>query len=132
MDTPETRNLHPRDVLRQLADSMNCNHNELSVTLPAHTTWKSAIQAIEAALDDVDEDFLLMPPGTGNRQAIRVMGLQAGSASRSANVSGLPIWKNVDLSTVEHCRAPRSEAAQERFRKLAKEAAAVHVAINVS
>ncbi|KAJ5435219.1 hypothetical protein N7491_005814 [Penicillium cf. griseofulvum] len=63
MDNPEIRTLHPRDVLRQLADSMNCKHNELSVTIPVHTTWRSAIQAVEAALGDVDEDFLLMPPG---------------------------------------------------------------------
>ncbi|KAJ5189484.1 hypothetical protein N7472_008498 [Penicillium cf. griseofulvum] len=71
MDNPEIRTLHPRDVLRQLADSMNCKHNELSVTIPVHTTWRSAIQAVEAALGDVDEDFLLMPRGTGNRRAMQ-------------------------------------------------------------
>jgi hypothetical protein len=40
---------------------MNCKHNEFSVTLPVHTTWRSALQAVEGALGDVDEDFLLMP-----------------------------------------------------------------------
>ncbi|KAJ5566047.1 hypothetical protein N7535_007685 [Penicillium sp. DV-2018c] len=132
MDTPEIRTLHPRDVLRQLADSMNCKHNELSITLPVHTTWRSAIQAVEAALGDVDEDFLLMPRGTGNRRAIREMALQAASELRSeqaavelrsANVLGRPIRTRVDLGTVEP-RPPRNEATRERLRKIAKEAAA--------
>lgn len=120
MDTSEIRTLHPRDVLRQLADSMNCKHDELSVSLPTHTTWSSAIQAVQEALGNVDEDFLLMPRRAGNRRAIREIGLQAVSAS---NVSGLPIRTNVDLSAVEH-RPARNEATRERLRKIAKESAA--------
>jgi hypothetical protein len=61
MDRNETRSLHPREVLRQVAASMNQRHNELSVTLPANTTWRAAIRAAEAALGDVDESMLLMP-----------------------------------------------------------------------
>ncbi|KAJ5138674.1 uncharacterized protein N7515_003522 [Penicillium bovifimosum] len=134
MDTPEIRTLHPRDVLRQLADSMNCKHNELSITLPAHTTWRSAIQAVEAALSDVDEDFLLMPRGTGNRRAIREMALQLQAASElrseqaaveshPADVLGRPIRTRVDLGKVGP-RPPPNEATRERLRKIAKEAAA--------
>lgn len=114
------RTLHPRDVLRQLADSMNCKHDELSVSLPTHTTWSSAIQAVQEALGNVDEDFLLMPRRAGNRRAIREIGLQAVSAS---NVSGLPIQTNVDLSSVEY-RPARNETTRERLRKIAKESAA--------
>ncbi|KAF7588394.1 hypothetical protein BBP40_005754 [Aspergillus hancockii] len=65
MDSHETRTLHPREVLRQVADSMNWQRNELSVTLPAHTTWRAAIQAAVAVLGDIDESMLLMPRGTG-------------------------------------------------------------------
>jgi hypothetical protein len=39
MDSHRTGTLHPREVLRQVADSMNGQRNKLSVTLPAHTTW---------------------------------------------------------------------------------------------
>lgn len=31
-----------------------------------YTIWKSAIQAVNAALSNVDENFILMPEGTGN------------------------------------------------------------------
>lgn len=59
-----------------------------------------------------------MPGRTGNRRAIREIGLQEVSES---NVSGLPIRTNVNLSTVEH-HPPRSEATREHLRKNAKEA----------
>lgn len=120
MDTSEIRTLHPRDVLRQLADSMNCRHDELSVSLPTHTTWSAAIQAVQAALGDVDEDFLLMPRRTGDRRAIREIGLQAVSET---NVPGRPIRTNVDLSSVQH-RPARDEATRQRLQKIAKESAA--------
>ena len=107
-------------MLQQLADSMNCKHDELSVSLPTHTTWSSAIQAVQEALGNVDEDFLLMPQRVGNHQAIREIRLQAVSA---LNVSGLPIWTNVDLSVVEHHPA-HNETTREHLRKIAKESAA--------
>ncbi|PKX96066.1 uncharacterized protein P174DRAFT_450380 [Aspergillus novofumigatus IBT 16806] len=122
MDSNKTRTLHPREVLRQVADSMNGQRNELSVTLPAHTTWKSAIRAAEAALGDIDGSLLLMPRGTGNRRLLRKTALQLASESPSENVLGRPIRTNVDLKTAEP-RPPISEAARERLRNMAKEAA---------
>ncbi|KAE8150395.1 hypothetical protein BDV25DRAFT_172207 [Aspergillus avenaceus] len=103
MDNYDTRTLHPREVLRQVADSTNGQRNGLSVTLPVHTTWRAAIRAAEAALGDIDEPMLLMPRGTGNRL-------------------GLPIRTTIDLKTVEP-RPPLSTAARERLRKMAEEAA---------
>lgn len=49
MDSDEARTLHPREVLRQVANSMNWQYNELSVTLPAQTTWRATIRAAETA-----------------------------------------------------------------------------------
>ncbi|KAI2677984.1 hypothetical protein CBS147355_4985 [Penicillium roqueforti] len=115
----EERTLHPRELLRQLSESMNGRHDELSVTLPAHSTWRSAIQAVVAALDDVDESFLVMPRRCGNRRAIREIALQAGT---EVNFKGLPIRTNVDLGTVSP-RPPRSESVHERLREIAKDAA---------
>ncbi|KAF5855170.1 hypothetical protein ETB97_009760 [Aspergillus alliaceus] len=66
MDSYDTRTLYSREVLRQVADSIYWQRNELSVTLPAHTTWRAAIRAAEAALSDIDKLMLLMPRGTGN------------------------------------------------------------------
>ncbi|EAW12670.1 uncharacterized protein ACLA_010970 [Aspergillus clavatus NRRL 1] len=122
MDSHETRTLHPREVLRQVADSMNWQRNELSVTLPAHTTWRAAIRAAEAALGDIDEPMLLMPRGTGNRRVLREMARLSASESPSGNGLGLPIRTTIDLKAVEP-RPPLSMAARERLRKMAEETA---------
>ncbi|KAL4816722.1 hypothetical protein BDW67DRAFT_184548 [Aspergillus spinulosporus] len=122
MDNHETRTLHPRDVLRQVADSMNWQYNELSVTLPAHTTWRAAIQAAEAALGDIDQLILLMPRRTGNRRLLREMALQSAPEPNSHDLLGLPIRTSTDLTQMES-RSPLSERARERLRKMAREAA---------
>ncbi|KAF7590372.1 uracil DNA glycosylase [Aspergillus hancockii] len=122
MDSDETRTLHPREVLRQVANSMNWQYNELSVTLPAHTTWRAAIRAAETALGNIDKPMLLMPRGTGNRRLLREMASQSALKSPSENPLGLPIRTSIDLKAVEP-RPPLSEAAHERLRKMAKEAA---------
>ncbi|KAL5335778.1 hypothetical protein BJX70DRAFT_401207 [Aspergillus crustosus] len=122
MDSDETRTLHPREVLRQVANSMNWQYNELSVTLPAHTTWRTAIRAAETALGNTDQPMLLMPRGTGNRRLLREMASQSTLESPSENLLGLPIRTSTNLKTVEP-RPPLSEAARERLRKMAKEAA---------
>ncbi|TQB74237.1 hypothetical protein MPDQ_004959 [Monascus purpureus] len=53
-DPQEIRVDHPRHVLYQVATAMNGRHNDLSVTLPAHSAWKTAIQAAEEAMGNVD------------------------------------------------------------------------------
>ncbi|PKX89708.1 uncharacterized protein P174DRAFT_507368 [Aspergillus novofumigatus IBT 16806] len=122
MDIPETRILHPRDVLRQVAESMDGQCNELSVTLPVCTSWRAAIQAAEAALGDVDEPFILMPPGTGNRRLLQEKALQSASESPSENVLGRPIRTSVNIKTAKSCLA-LSRAAREHLHKMAEEAA---------
>ena len=57
----ETRQLHPRELLRQVANSMNWKYNDLSVTVPAHTTWQATIRTAGEALGDVDKPIVLMP-----------------------------------------------------------------------
>ncbi|KAL2829268.1 hypothetical protein BDW59DRAFT_38570 [Aspergillus cavernicola] len=122
MDSDETRTLHPRELLRQVANSMNWQYNELSVTLPAHTTWRAAIRAAETALGNIDKPMLLMPRGTGNRRLLREMARQSALKSPSENLLGLPIRSSINLKAVEP-RPPLSEAARERLRKMAEKAA---------
>jgi hypothetical protein len=120
MDNNTTRTLHPRDVLRQLADSMNGKHDELSMTIPANTTWRSVLQAVESALNGVDEPFMVLPPHDPNRRIMRESGLQAASESRTENVPALPIRTSVNLET-RPPRLPMSEERRERLRQMAKE-----------
>lgn len=65
-DFDDTRVDHPRHVLYQVAKSMNGRHNDLSVTLPANSTWKTALQAVQEAMGNVDEKIYLMPPNAGS------------------------------------------------------------------
>lgn len=126
MESKETRTLHPRDLLRQVAASMNGRHNDLSVTIPSESTWKAAIRAAEAALGDVDESMLVMPPGTGSRRRLREMALgwasQMTEDSPTGPAIGRPIRSSVDLETVQP-PPPRSEAARQRLREMALKAA---------
>lgn len=40
---------------------MNGQHDDLSVMLPVHSAWNTAIQATEKAMGNVDEKVYLMP-----------------------------------------------------------------------
>ncbi|KAE8382193.1 hypothetical protein BDV26DRAFT_254050 [Aspergillus bertholletiae] len=122
MDDDEKRTLHPREVLRQIANSMNQQCNELSLTIPVHTTWKAAIRAVEAALGEIDQPMLLMPRGTGNHAALRKIALQCGPELTPKSNIGLPIRTAIDLEPMESPR-PLSTVARERLRNMAKVAA---------
>jgi len=121
----ETRQLHPREILRQVANSMNWKHNELSVTIPAHTSWKAAIRAAEDALGDIDKSIVLMPPGSHNRQLLRQIALEnvgrLDESSRQTPV-GLPIRSSVNLKAVTF-PAPQSQKTRAFLREAAKESA---------
>lgn len=124
MDINETRTLHPREILRQVAASMNGRYGELSVTLPAHTTWRAAIRAAEASLGDVDESIVITPPGAGShsrrlrQSALRQVG-EPNTLSIERHTSGLPIRTTVDLKSIGP--PPRaSENARNRIREAAK------------
>ncbi|KAJ5687983.1 hypothetical protein N7536_010602 [Penicillium majusculum] len=101
MDSNPTRTLHPRDVLRQLAESMNGEHDELSLTMPAYTTWRSALQAVESALHGIDEPLIVFPHRNINRRAMRELGLQEAAHFDLGNVQALPIQTSVDLERLE-------------------------------
>lgn len=123
MDSQVSITLHPRDLLREVALSMNRRHNDLSVTIPIRTTWRAAIQAAEAALGDIDEPLLAMPPGTGSRRQLREMALQSPpSDSPLERNLRLPIRSNVDIQTVQP-HPPPTESARQRLREMAREAA---------
>lgn len=123
MDAVETITLHPRQVLRQVAESMNRQHEELRVTLPAYTTWRTAIRAAEAAMSDVDEPVLLMPHGVSNHRFIRQMALE--SQHHGGPQAELPVARirsSVDLEQAEFPPAP-PERIRQRLREIAKEVA---------
>ncbi|KAJ5092319.1 hypothetical protein NUU61_007189 [Penicillium alfredii] len=123
MDSQVSVTLHPRELLREVALSMNRRYDNLSVTIPIRTTWRAAIQAAEAALGDIDEPFLAMPPGTGSRRQLREMALQSTpSDSPLERGLGLPIRSNVDIRMVQP-HPPPTESARQRLREMAREAA---------
>lgn len=121
----ETRQLHPRELLRQVTNSMNGQYNDLSVTVPAHTSWKAAIRAAEEALGDVDKPIVLMPPRSYNRQLLRQIALQdvrrLDESSPQTRV-GLHIRSSIDLATLKR-PTPRTQEARNLIREIAKEAA---------
>jgi hypothetical protein len=56
--TMETDNVtvtkHPSELLRQVAVSMNKRHEEILVTVPRMTPWKTVLHAVDSALGEVD------------------------------------------------------------------------------
>ncbi|KAJ5130784.1 uncharacterized protein N7515_006823 [Penicillium bovifimosum] len=123
MDSQVSVTMHPRDLLREVALSMNRHHNDLSVTIPIRTTWRAAIQAAEAALGDIDEPLIAMPPGTGSRRQLREMALQSTPSDFPLERGlGLPIRSNVDIQTLQP-HPPPTESARKRLREMAREAA---------
>ena len=58
---PEMRTAHPHEMLRQLTGFVAGYDDQLSVTVPARTTVRTALQAIEATLPDTEESIFLMP-----------------------------------------------------------------------
>lgn len=119
------RTCHPRDVLRQVAKDMNGGNDELSVTLPAHSTWRTAIQAAEAAMGDVDEKIFIMPPvATRSRRRNRETALEClkrfdertGPLGRDY---ARPIRTRVELQNLESPKPP-SEYTRRRLREEAK------------
>ncbi|KAJ5951139.1 uncharacterized protein N7479_009552 [Penicillium vulpinum] len=115
MDSHETITLQLSEVLRQVADSINSQHNELYVTLHAHATWRSAIRTAGIVLGDVGGPFLLVPHGTSKTA------LQSASESYSRNSLALPIRTNVDLNTAELRLA--SDSGRKHRHKLARKMA---------
>lgn len=122
MDSLRKVTEHPREILRQVADAMNGQHNEISVTVPAQTTWRCAIRAAEASLGDIDEFMIAMPPTpASNPRRLRELAVQnVRSLERGeTNVLGLPIRTSVDLSASKR-PPPISDVMSDRLRETAK------------
>jgi hypothetical protein len=89
-----TTTQHPREILQQVATSMNDRHDELSVTIPVSTTWKEAIDAATAAVGNVNESITIIPP---ERHA-RGLALENTSfLNRELPESGSQIRPNTEL-----------------------------------
>lgn len=122
----ELRVAHPRHILYQVAKAMNGKHNDLRVTLPSHSTWKTAIRAAEEAMGDVDESIYLMPQSTGstNRQRVHEMALDfARNESTMVDPWGTNYGRRIRTrSDIRHSGAPQRASAntRQRLRETAK------------
>lgn len=124
METHDQITLHPGEIFRQLGRSMNQLHNNLSITIPTHTSWRSAIRAVEESMGDIDELIVITPPGADSHsRRLRQYALrQVGELDSilETHASGLPIRTTVDLQSVGS--PPRaSENAQTRIREAARD-----------
>lgn len=105
-------------------------HNDLSVTLPPESTWRTALRAVDKALGVVDEPMLIWPQGVENRHRLRQLALEEAQRMNSPSEStspvtrspGRPIRSEVDLKSVER-PPPLSQRARCSLREAAKEAA---------
>ncbi|KAB8258691.1 hypothetical protein BDV32DRAFT_67501 [Aspergillus pseudonomiae] len=122
MDSDQTRTFPVSEILRQVADAMKCQQDETSATLPSHTTWRAAIRAAEAALENIDQPILLMPRKTRNRRALRNLARISALESSSEPALALPIRTPIEPKPVEP-RRPLSMGGRERLRKMAQEMA---------
>ncbi|KAL3444794.1 hypothetical protein BJX65DRAFT_310594 [Aspergillus insuetus] len=125
MASPDTRTLHPQEVLRQVADHLNGQHNELSTTLPAQIIIGEAVRAAEEALRDVEaEQVYLMPPRVATRRQVRETALENVAFLNSQTPFIRPVRSSVELVRPREPRPPLSEAARERLRRIARDMAA--------
>ncbi|KAL4737313.1 hypothetical protein BDV11DRAFT_191878 [Aspergillus similis] len=112
MTDPYTVTLYPIDLLRQVLNFLEAQPPELTVTLPAQTTVKSALRAVEDAFTGTDEPILLLH-GASNT-------LNPTEAS-SEDPFVLPIRSHID----DPSRPTISEQRRQRLRELAKRMAGV-------
>ncbi|KAJ5894086.1 hypothetical protein N7495_005777 [Penicillium taxi] len=117
---PHTITLHPRVVLRNVADALNCRHEELSVTLPVHSTLVSALRAAESAITDIDEDIAIMPRGIrGPKLRELAISIQSwGKSSTEQRSDGREIRSSMTLPDV-NIPFERREEIREKIRAMA-------------
>lgn len=126
-DTQELRVDHPRNVLYQVAKAMNGQHDDLSVTLLAQSTWQTAIQASLAAMGTVDESIYLMPASAGSttRRGLRDLALDTARDDDKPIVGpsrinpGRPIRTSIDIQNSTPPK-PASEKTRQHLREMAK------------
>jgi hypothetical protein len=81
--------MHPSDLLRSVAASMNWNDTEIFVTVPMMTTWKTILRATDAALGEVDRGFKVTYPRT-EAQKLRSRQIALENVAAEASSSGQP------------------------------------------
>lgn len=95
----DSTNTHPKEVLRQVADSISQDHDELTVTLPTQTTWKEAIHAVEESLGDLDKPITISKSSAETRR--RRLRRMAFAQRREPDLKlvGLPIQFGAPLTS---------------------------------
>ncbi|KAL3438219.1 hypothetical protein BDV09DRAFT_192119 [Aspergillus tetrazonus] len=102
-----TVTLYPVDLLRQILNFLEAKPPEHAVTLPAQTTVKAALRAVEDAFADTDEPVLLMHGPSSTHQP---------TDATSEDPFVLPIRSHTD----DPSRPALSELRRQRLRELAK------------
>ncbi|KAJ5966220.1 hypothetical protein N7481_012934 [Penicillium waksmanii] len=120
----QTSRSPPQDLLREIAVAMNRSRLNIQTTIPFRTTWREAIKAVEASLGNLDEEFLVFPPGPGSqrRQLRQEAQKSPPSDSPLERGVGLPIKSSIDLQSLPRQRPPTEETRQ-LLRNMARQIA---------
>ncbi|KAL4769154.1 hypothetical protein BDW60DRAFT_210388 [Aspergillus nidulans var. acristatus] len=102
-----TVTLYAIDLLRQILNFLEAKPPEHTVTLPAQTTVKAALRAVEDVFTDTDEPILLMHGPSNTHHP-------TDAASEDPFV--LPVRSHTD----DPSRPSISELRRQRLRELAK------------
>jgi hypothetical protein len=114
--------MHPSDLLRCVAGSMNWKDTGIFVTVPIMTTWKTVLRATDSALGEVDREFMVTYPRTEaqqlRRRQIALQNVEDEKASSSSVQSspGRPIRTKYDIMSL-----PSPKHASDETRKRLKE-----------
>lgn len=110
----DSTDTHPKEVLRQVADSISQDRDKLTVTLPTQTTWKEAIHAVEESLGYLDKPITISKASAETRRRhLRQMTFEQRRELDSKPV-GLPIRSTVDLKSLPLPPRP-SESVRNRL-----------------
>ncbi|KAL4815016.1 hypothetical protein BDW67DRAFT_186066 [Aspergillus spinulosporus] len=107
-----TVTLCPVDLLRQVLNFVEVKSPELTVTLPAQTTVKAALRAVEDAFTGTDEPILLMHGPSNTHHP---------TDATSEDPFVLPIRSHTD----DPSRPSISELRRQRLRELARKMSGV-------
>jgi hypothetical protein len=114
--------MHPSALLRCVAGSMNWKDTEIFVTVPMITTWKSVIRATDAALGEVDREFMVTYPRTeAQRLRNRQIALENVTNERNALLSGPSSPTRLMRTKYDITSLPSPKRISEEARKRLKE-----------
>lgn len=122
LDDKTTVTLPPQDLLHVLATAINRSPNISKTTIPFRTTFREAIKAVEASLENLDEGFLVFRPGSAkHRRRLREEAQKVRPSDPPERV-GLPVISHVDIRSAPRLPPP-SEATREVLRDMARKIA---------